>query len=411
MRHLITIWVCKLVYWFLRRTGRHGAALPGLIAEKMDPKLINRLQKLPEGLIVITGTNGKTTTTHLVAEVLKKMGKRVFTNHSGSNMTRGILSSIVRNSKLNGRLPYDVAVLELDEAYAAKLSPILKPKASILTNVLRDQLDRFGEIDYTAKLLMRLAANTTDLVVYNACDPRLVYTPKNTKAKTISYGYVQNLAKNFPVDDNWHSEKVTAVPQTDYSLAAISASKIGLLAKNNKMVVDRSKLPGVHNALNLSGVIALINELYPESKVDFGNLKPPYGRGEEITVGDRTYILQLVKNPAGFSVAMGVEPNLPALIIINDSIADSRDVSWLWDVDVEQLSKRHALETSGTRAYDMANRLRYSDIGVSNIDVDIKNSIQHFVKHYERGVIFLTYTAMLQTRKIMQKLSRERRRK
>ena len=213
MRDLFTIWICKVVYWFLRKTGRHGAALPGLIAEKLRPSLIKKISMLPEGIIVVSGTNGKTTTTHLTAEALRRMGKRVFTNHSGSNMTRGLLASIVRFSSLTGRLPYDVAVLEIDEAYAAKLAPILKPKACILTNVLRDQLDRFGEIDHTAKLLKVLASHCTELVVYNVCDPRLRQLEIRKGARAITYGYTDAIASNFPNDDEWHdSAKRAKVP-------------------------------------------------------------------------------------------------------------------------------------------------------------------------------------------------------
>jgi UDP-N-acetylmuramyl tripeptide synthase len=402
LRELITIWLCKFVYWVLRRTGRHGAALPGLIAEKINPNLLNKLKNLPDGIIVVSGTNGKTTTTHLTSEVLRRMGKRVFTNHSGSNMTRGLLASIIRFSSLSGKLPYDVAVLEIDEAYAAKLAPVLSPRACILTNVLRDQLDRFGEIDYTAELLKTLSLNTTDLVVFNICDPRLKNLPHNDLARYVSYGYDNGIATNFPNDDDWHaSTKQTIEPSSDYTLMAFSDTQLEVSHIGSSQKIKSLQLPGSHNALNLTAVIALIGEMYPNLEADFTNLRPPYGRGEVVVLHDKRFTLQLVKNPAGFATAMSADSTQPALIVINDAIADSRDVSWLWDVDVSALAKRPALYTSGTRAYDMANRLKYADIKVKSSDVDIERSLDDFIDANSGGVIFLTYTAMLRVRKLL----------
>lgn len=403
LRDMFTIWVCKLVYWVLRKTGRHGAALPGLLAEKMNPGLLRKLTKLPEGIIVVSGTNGKTTTTHLTAEVLRRMGKRVFTNHSGSNMTRGLLASIIRFSSVSGKLPYDIAVLEIDEAYAAKLAPLLVPRACILTNVLRDQLDRFGEIDTTAKLLKVLAAHTQELVIYNVNDTRLSNMRAVHGQRCVSYGFSESLRAHFPNDDDWHggnSNRGTHNP-SDYTLQAFSAKGLAVSCRGVKRVIGSTQLPGAHNALNLTAVVALVSELFTGSDSDFSDLRPPYGRGEVVSLGGKKFILQLVKNPAGFRTAMGVDPSLPALIVINDAIADSRDVSWLWDVDVAPLSKRPMLATSGTRAYDMANRLKYADIRVGAVETSIEVALQSFISTTDGGVIFLTYTAMLQVRKLL----------
>lgn len=386
----------------MRRIGRHGAALPGLIAERLRPGLIRKLTHLPEGIIVVSGTNGKTTTTHLTTQVLRKTGKKVFTNHSGSNMTRGLLASIVRYASITGKLPYDVAVLEIDEAYASKLAPILKPKGVILTNVLRDQLDRFGEIDHTADLLFKLASESTGVVVYNSCDSRLSRIGSmDISAKPIAYGYANDLYKHFPDDDAWYdsSTKQRDV-KSDYTLVSSHEGVTGIkLVNGPKISVSTSRLPGWHNALNLVSVVALINELYgPQNESVYSDLTPPYGRGESIEVNGCKLLLQLVKNPAGFRTAMDVEPLLPALIIINDAIADSRDVSWLWDVDTSPLATRPSISCAGTRAYDMAVRLKYADIDVADTTTDIFNSVDKFISSNSSGVVFLTYTSMLKTR-------------
>ena len=148
-----------------------GSALPGLVVERLDPRLLtNELADLPRGVVVITGTNGKTTTTKMLVAILREHGLTVFSNPTGSNFTRGVISSMVAEISLSGRLEADMAVLELDEAHALKLAAEVKPTHALLLNVARDQLDRFAEIDHTAKLLAELAEQTTIGVVLNLND-------------------------------------------------------------------------------------------------------------------------------------------------------------------------------------------------------------------------------------------------
>jgi UDP-N-acetylmuramoylalanine-D-glutamate ligase len=155
-----------------RRSG--GQALPGLIVEKLFPNYIGAmLNRLPEGVVVITGTNGKTTTTKMVVHLLKANGKRVLTNSTGSNLTRGIASSISQHAKVTGKLPYDIAVLEIDEATARRLVSQVKPRWLLALNVSRDQLDRFGEVDVVA-LYIKSAMDASGGVVTNARDPHLL---------------------------------------------------------------------------------------------------------------------------------------------------------------------------------------------------------------------------------------------
>ena len=158
----------------LRGGGSGGTALPGLVVEKLDPGFLARtLGQLPMGVVVVSGTNGKTTTTKMVVQLLREQGLRVLTNRSGSNFVRGVLASLLTEVDAGGRLNHDVAVLELDEAHAVRFVRLIRPRHALLLNVMRDQLDRFGEIDYTASLLHKVALATTGSVVVNADDPRL----------------------------------------------------------------------------------------------------------------------------------------------------------------------------------------------------------------------------------------------
>nr|HMU12343.1 Mur ligase family protein [Candidatus Nanoperiomorbaceae bacterium] len=171
----------KIVSKASRLRGGHGSALPGLVVEKVSPHFLrDALTNLPYGVVVISGTNGKTTTTKIVVELLRAAGLKVFTNPSGSNFTRGI-ASVAALEMRRGRLDADIAVVELDEAHAVHFVRQVPPKYSLILNVLRDQLDRFGEIDTTAKLLAKVADQTTGTVVLNREDPLVAAITANRK--------------------------------------------------------------------------------------------------------------------------------------------------------------------------------------------------------------------------------------
>ena len=157
----VSIILGKAVQKVTRLKGNGGSALPGLVIERTNKNFIKQvLGKLPHGVVVISGTNGKTTTTKIVSELLEKQGLKVFTNKSGSNFVRGVISAILANIKITGKFDFDIAVLELDEAHAVKFAEQVPIDYALFLNVQRDQLDRFGEIDHTAELLQKVATKT-----------------------------------------------------------------------------------------------------------------------------------------------------------------------------------------------------------------------------------------------------------
>src|SRR5437879_4744262 len=165
--NLAAIWLGKFVLAALRVIGRRGNALPGLVVEKVFPRFLPRaMARLPQGVVVVTGTNGKTTTTKMTAAVLAQR-YRVLTNDTGSNFVRGAITATIEHASWTGRLDHDVAVFELDEAWAVRFVGVVPPRRTLLLNVMRDQLDRFGEIDTTAALLGKVAAATSGDVVLN----------------------------------------------------------------------------------------------------------------------------------------------------------------------------------------------------------------------------------------------------
>ena len=196
--NVLAVWVGKLTLALLRLLGRRGNALPGLVVEKVFPRYLARaMAALPEGVVVVTGTNGKTTTTKMVATILAQH-YRVLTNDTGSNFVRGAITATVEHARWSGRLPYDVAVFELDEAWAVRFVEAVPPRRALLLNVMRDQLDRFGEIDTTAGLLGKVAAATTGHLVLNRDDERIAAAGGADRGDVSYYGVSRRAARAVP---------------------------------------------------------------------------------------------------------------------------------------------------------------------------------------------------------------------
>jgi UDP-N-acetylmuramyl tripeptide synthase len=406
---IISLWIGKIVLLVLRLMRRRGAALPGLIVEKIDAHFLEyMLAKLPDGVVVISGTNGKTTSTKMLSAILVGSGKKVLTNPTGSNFTRGVAASIVTHASWNGSLDFDIAVLELDEAYAAKFVERIHPRMSIVLNVMRDQMDRFGEIDITAKLLQKVVEKTTDITILNRDDPRVFSLHSVAKSQVELFGVSSNLREIFRSDDELHGtinhNKVPVICE----LRKIDGDKITIRI-NNKNYIYTLALYGVYNAQNATAVIAACFALgmHPDDiGLHLSKVTPAFGRGERIYIGEKRIILQLVKNPGGFRHALigaGTIADDHTMIVINDDYADGRDVSWLWDVDFSGLSNK-SVSTSGVRAADMALRLQYEDIEVKAYTQNIEQALKEAVLQIsDNGTlhIFTTYTAMLKLRQLL----------
>jgi len=406
MRQL-AVWLGKLTLLALRILGRRGNALPGLVVERVFPRFLPAaLATLPEGVVVVSGTNGKTTTTKMVATLLGQR-YRVLTNDTGSNFVRGTITATVEHSTWTGRLPYDVAVFELDEAWAVRFAALVPPKRCLLLNVMRDQLDRFGEIDTTAELLARVAAATTDTVVLNRDDPRISALAEQTQADIRYYGVRAELRPSFPNDDELYGGEVhvSRLP-ADAELLELPTGPNGPTAVRIGDQIERVILraTGPHNAQNAAGAAAMAMTFglsASDIAAGLNRIEPAFGRGQTFLVDRRRVALHLVKNPAGFRQSLGVLDTSPAaavLIVINDDYADGRDVSWLWDVPLASLAASGArLSVSGVRAADMAVRLRYDDVAVAELEPDVDAALAHAVAAVEPGelvIIFSTYTAM-----------------
>ncbi len=421
MAKIHSVLVGKAVRHVARLRGGSGSALPGLVVEKLDKSFVaNALAKLPHGTVIISGTNGKTTTTKMVVELLESQGLRVFTNKTGSNFSRGIAAALLSEMNALGKLKADIAVLEMDEAHAVHLAEKVKPRYSLLLNVMRDQLDRFGEIDHTAKLLHRVAMATTDGVVINRDDPRFVsekFTSDLT-ANISSFGVSEKLLHQFPSDDDMRSlaikKRESLLNDNDTCLESIDENNVKL-AYNGKTKKTNLKVNGLYNMLNAVGAFALCREIMgkkinEDKMLDaLSKVTPAFGRGEDIIVDGLPCQLVLVKNPGGFRLGLqSFDPKGYAVMIaINDNYADGRDMSWLWDVEFDSLQPGGVAELSGSRGYDMALRLQYDDVPFLHVDTDLKRGLKNFLQSAEGKPkrIYCTYTAMMTLRRELGKIA------
>ena len=387
-----------------------GSALPGLVIEKIDPKFIQRtLADLPQGVVIISGTNGKTTTTKIVVELLESVGLKVFTNRTGSNFSRGVAAALLDEVNIRGKLDADIAVLELDEAWAVKFVQIVRPRFSLLLNVMRDQLDRFGEIDNTAALLQKIAEATSDTVVLNRDDPRIFKISEHIQAKKVFFGTTSELLQLMPTDDTLKYGTAVANQSVvaDVLLKKINSQQATFQIDNKEIDVDL-QLTGVYNLLNAAAAVALARQIAGPEITNtilsaLENIKPAFGRGETIYLNGTPIELILVKNPSGFRLALlsFAKNNSATMIAVNDNYADGRDVSWFWDVDFSLL--KNVAIISGARAYDMALRLQYDGIPIGKIDTNISKALEDFINTNpdEPKQIFCSYTAMTTIRRLL----------
>jgi UDP-N-acetylmuramyl tripeptide synthase len=431
--NLIKFWVLilvgKLIILGLKLSGKGGgSALPGLVVEKIYPSFLNYgLNHLKFKPLVITGTNGKTTTTKLVAEIFKSQKFRVLTNPSGSNFTRGIASELIKDVKFKPlSRQFDIAVLELDEAYAKQFANKVDIGSLLILNISRDQLDRFGEIDATHKLLESVAQKADKLVLNlnegTTADFYKKFSSGDLEPKQINFfGAEPKLAEKMSTKDSRQAKLKLPSGADLVTLQKAEASE-GLNLQISLKIVDeklelKTELQGIYNALNFAAALAAARSVIGKKlklslvKKSEKLFKPAWGRSQQFVVGGASVHLILVKNPSGFNHAVnefGVGES--ALFALNDDYADGRDVSWIWDVQFGKLSFGH-FSTCGSRAYDMALRLKYDDLNISAKDVQpkISEALNLFLNSDSASngskTIFASYTAMVEIYKILNKLS------
>jgi len=441
----------RLASLAIRQLGRGGGtAAPGLIADRVDPDLLGKMAaRLPRGAVVVAGTNGKTTVSRMLADLLEADGARVVHNRSGSNLVRGVAAAFAARASWRGDPRADVGVIEADEAAFPEIVRRVAPRIVLLNNLFRDQLDRYGELNAIASR-WRPALHTlpeTTTVVVNGDDPALVELTEGLMARRIVFG-LDEPDPRYHLAELPHAADAAACRRCGHDLVYqtlyvshlgdwrcphcglarprldVRGTNVHLEGVDGLQVTVRTGraedlkitigVPGLYNVYNVVAAVAAAHALDvpPATTVEaLGAFRAAFGRIERVTFRGRTLVLALVKNPVGFNEVLRMLTisteglSVPTLIAINDLAADGRDVSWLWDVDFEMLATGNGpLATTGIRGADMANRLKYAGVPMERLTPlgpALQPALETFIESVPSGevaYILPTYTAMLDLR-------------
>ncbi len=435
----------KITRRALMATGRGATALPGLVTLTLDPDYISAVTRsLPHGVVLVSGTNGKTTTTRMLADITAAAGWAPIHNRSGSNLERGIAGALLADSTWRGEPRGDIGLFEVDEASLPRVLRGVAPRLVLVTNLFRDQLDRYFEIDQLAKRIgdAIAALDPSVLLVLNADDPIVASLGARHRGTVVYFGVddpavggrvpqtISDATRCPRCKSPLSYERVILAHEGEWSCGVcgltrpprdIAAAKVGLDAGGSDVLLRlpatsafdpvRVPLPGLYNAYNALAALATARALdiaLLTAARAIAAFRPAFGRHEQLPVDGRTVRLVLVKNPAGFNAAIsalletGRRPRL--LAALNDRDADGRDVSWIWDADFETLAPaiEHVVAT-GIRSRDLANRLKYAGVPRERLEVvdDWGPAMDRAIGGTPQGdelVVVATYTAMLALR-------------
>ena len=417
--------------------GKKSSSSPGEYALRICPELIRNLNKyVKKGIIVTCGTNGKTTTNNLMCSALEAKGYKVLCNRLGANMLNGVATAFLQEANIFGQLSVDYACLEIDEAYTPVVFKYLKPDVMIVTNLFRDQLDRYGEIDITSdKIKSAINMGPGLKLILNGDDPLCVRFGESDNVKAYYYGISE---KVLPQTDDTKEGRFCPVCGSEQVFNYYHYSQLGdyycpncgfkrpdidFDVKNVKLETPmKFDINGQHMEINYKGFYNIYNlisvygalEVLGEGNEDFNSLlsgyKPQIGRMQEFSFR-KPVILSLSKNPAGFNQAIATvntdSRKKDVIIAINDLANDGRDVSWLWDVDFDKIYNEslNALTTTGLRVWDISLRFKYADIKVDHMTHDMAEAVtKALATDSEVVYVLVNYTALYPTETVLNEL-------
>ena len=430
-----------------------GTSFPGNVARLIDPHILGKVAAASDaGKVVVTGSNGKTTTCRILAALATASGLIVTQNRSGSNLLQGVISTAVQGTDLHGRMDAELLLLEVDEATVQRVSPEVRPDVFVVTNIFRDQLDRFGELYSMAKgleaVIDALPASAT--VVLNADDPLVASLAPAARARRVYFGIqADSVGAQVPehaadtircvrcqhplsyrvaylshLGDYRCQECDHARPALDVAVTAIrpspgTGSEITVRTPQGALPLQ-VPLPGLHNVYNAAAALACTTALSLPRPLEparaqraLAGLRPAFGRLEEIRAGERRVMLAFVKNPTSYNTTMREVLQRPGkkhvLAAHSNTVVDGEDFAWLWDVDIEQLVPQLAsLTVSGTRAEEVMLRFKYAgaDPAQTQVIPDRAAALDRALTGTPPGeslYIFAGYTPMRELRSIMQR--------
>ncbi|MCG9968652.1 Mur ligase family protein [Pelotomaculum terephthalicicum JT] len=442
----------KTVFWLSRLRGNKGTSLPGLVARKFYGDSLRVLAaQVRKEIIVVSGTNGKTTTCNMIVGMLMDAGYDTIANREGANMITGVTTSFILSADMGGNIDCDYAVLEVDEASMPKVLAEVTPSVVVLTNFFRDQLDRYWELDKIIRVIRdALSTLKRATLVLNADDPLVSQFSDNKLLPSVFYGLGKHQrciktnsqtreAKFCPycgeqlIYDYFHYGQLGKYrcpncyferPDPFVEVLETVTTKKGMecrLIYDNKDVLLNIRARGLYNVYNAMAALSVGLRLGVDVDIvleSLGKYRTVTGRMESYVYHDKPAFLILVKNPTGFNEAIATlaaaEGAKDVFIAINDNEADGLDISWLWDVDFELLGEESSsylcFICSGQRGEEIALRLKYAGIppGKITIDRNIKTAIGNALSGRAGSTyLFTTYTALWPVHKIIKRLATE----
>lgn len=437
-KNKITKIIAKAIRGVLKITNHNATSLPGYVAYKLDKNILDELSKNTK-FIFITGTNGKTMTTHFLVSILKEKYDKVYTNESGSNMIQGIITTLLDNPSNEET----IAVLEVDEANILRIGKNIKADYIVLTNIFRDQMDRFGEIyNIFKKIIAGIKIMPKAKIIANGDLPIFSY-PQMDKFDKV-YFAIRDKEKqidDYSLDPELNSDGILcpkcqhilkyrlnnysslgdfACPSCDFKSPQITYKldkKVKLEANYSSFYLRNEfyeiNVGGLYNIYNALAAISCAKELglsFDEIYRGLKNQKNVFGRQENIRINDKNLIINLVKNPTGLNQIIDLmllekEP-ISLICLLNDNYADGTDVSWIYDSYYEKLNDLDIKDiyVSGKRKEDMKRRLEIAEIFKGEIsEFDYENDINDIIANTKSDNIYIlsTYTAMLRLRELL----------
>ena len=437
IKTIISILSAKFTLFLTKTILKGGTTFPGRVALKIDKNILSKISKGYK-VILVTGTNGKTTTTSMIYNIIKESGHPVITNNTGANLFPGIVTTFVDSFKFGSKVKDNYAVIEVDEANLKYITEYITPEVITVTNLFRDQLDRYGEVYTTLNKILEGIYNVPETTLVLNGDESLL-GKLDLKNPVHFYGFDKAVNDNKTIEINADA-KFCKFCKTPYEYNFVTYNHLGdfycpncgykrsdLMYAVTDIIdinVDRStvKFNDLEVSINQSGTYNIYNGLCAYSiakelgiadsaiKKSLENQSSSFGRQETINIEGKDVKIFLVKNPAGYNQSLDTiclnKEKFAAAFLLNDNYADGQDVSWIWDVDFEKLTETNIDEVyiSGLRAYDMAVRLKTAGLNPNKFVIEEQYEVlTEAIKNgsCDKLYILATYTAMINYRKYL----------
>ena len=437
MKNFFIVLISKFIYLFLRIMGKNGGNLLGKLAFDWNPEIFKYF-KIDAPIIAVTATNGKTMTNNAISYTLEKAGKKVISNKEGNNMETGILSTLLKNCTILGKIKADYLVFEVDEGYIPVVFKYLKLDTLVILNFFRDQLDRNGEVESLILKINDFLKTYENNLVLNSDDPNVSRLAQaNPNNKNVYYFSVEKYKYATDKIKEAGEGKFCPFCKTRLEYEYYQYSHIGKficpnchfgdneiykIAKNVDLekrtfeiddITYKTEFNSIYNIYNFTAVISVCS-LY---NIDTSTIKDALstfvlnnGRLEHLVIKNAPTIINLAKNPTGSNVSLRIlnedKDEKELLFVLNDNLADGHDVSWIWDINFDNLNNVSRIITSGNRAYDIAIRIKTSGFDLSKIEpyLNLQEAVNALYKNDTKKYVIANYTALQPTRNEILKL-------